>query len=61
MTGRRLISAAEAARRLGVDRSTVSRWCQDGKLPAIRTIGGHWRIRASLIRRLEEEGESNGV
>ena len=50
---KRLISAAEAARMLGVDRATVARWCQQGKLPAIRTPGGHWRIRAAKVRELE--------
>ena len=50
---KRLISAAEAARRLGVDRATVARWCQAGKVPAIRTPGGQWRIRASVVRELE--------
>jgi len=51
---KRLISAAEAARRLGVDRATVARWCAAGKLPAFRTPGGHWRIRAAVVRELED-------
>ena len=44
--GKRLITAAEAGRRLGVDKATAARWCQTGKLPAFRTLGGHWRVRA---------------
>lgn len=49
MTGPRLISAAEAARRMGVNKSTVARWIAAGKVPAYRTPGGHWRIRATDI------------
>jgi excisionase family DNA binding protein len=43
---KRLITAADAARRLGVNKSTASRWCQMGRLPAFKTPGGHWRVRA---------------
>lgn len=50
MTGKRFISAAEAARRLDVDKSTVARWCVAGKVPgAYRTVGGHWRIPAAWV------------
>jgi len=58
--GKHLIPAAEAARRLGVDKGTVARWCQSGKLPALRTIGGHWRIRASLIDHMVREAGKPG-
>ena len=54
MTGKRLISAAEAARQLGVDKATVARWCQQGKIPAVRTLGGHWRIRATVVHGMME-------
>ena len=46
MTGHRLISAAEAARRMDVNKSTMTRWIAAGKVPAFRTPGGHWRVRA---------------
>jgi len=46
MTDRRLISAAEAARRVGVHKGTMTRWIATGKVPAFRTPGGHWRVRA---------------
>lgn len=53
---KRLIPAAEAARRLGVNKSTVSRWCEAGKLPAFRTAGGHWRIRAVDVAKMMAPG-----
>lgn len=48
-----LLPAGTAAKRLGVCRKTVTRWCASGVFPgAIRTEGGHWRIpRADLERR----------
>lgn len=49
VTGKQLISAAEAARRVGVDNSTFIRWIVSGKVPAFRTPGGHWRIRATWV------------
>jgi len=49
MTGPQLITAAEAARRLGVQTSTVTRWIAAGKVPAQRTIGGQWSIRATWV------------
>jgi len=52
MPEKRLISAAEAARRLGVDKSTTTRWIAAGKLPAFRTPGGHWRVRAVDVEAL---------
>jgi len=56
MTGPRLISAAEAARRLGVNKSTMTRWIAAGKVPAFRTPGGHWRINASWFDKLYGRG-----
>lgn len=49
---KRLISAAEAARRMGVNKSTMTRWIAAGKVPAIRTPGGQWRVRAIDVDRL---------
>ncbi len=49
------MSAAAAARELEVNRSTVTRWIAAGKLPASRTPGGHWRVRAADVRRLKAE------
>jgi excisionase family DNA binding protein len=50
--GKRRLTAAECARRLGVHKSTVTRWIASGKLPAYRTAGGHHRVRPSDLEKL---------
>ena len=56
-----LLSVSAAAELLGVHVVTVRRWTDDGKLPEVRTPGGHRRIpRAAIDRLLGEEGESRG-
>lgn len=35
---------SEIAAQLGVTARTVRNWCRSGRLQAIRTPGGHWRI-----------------
>jgi excisionase family DNA binding protein len=47
-----LVSAGEAARRLGVSPATVQRWVDNGILHAERTPGGHRRIYVTELRRL---------
>jgi len=48
MTGPQHLTAAAAARRLGVNKSTMSRWIATGKVPAVRQ-GGRWRVRATWV------------
>jgi len=50
--GKRRLTAAECARRLGVHKSTVTRWIANGKLPAYQTAGGHHRVRPSDLGKL---------
>jgi excisionase family DNA binding protein len=38
-----LLTVAEAAAYLRVSRATLWRWCQDGRVPALK-IGREWRI-----------------
>ncbi|OLT22927.1 hypothetical protein BJF78_32685 [Pseudonocardia sp. CNS-139] len=46
-----LVSTSEAARALGVNQSTLSRWAKDGRVrPAQRTIGGHMRWDIADLR-----------
>lgn len=54
MAVERPLRIAEVAEVFGVDRKTVSRWARSGKLPAVRTPGGHWRILPAGLRALIE-------
>jgi len=40
-----LITAKEAAKRLGVDRITIYRWLKSGKLKSYRLAGWSFRIK----------------
>jgi len=51
---------SEVAAILHVNPKTVARWAKDGRLPHIRTLGGHRRyLRGpieALVRQLTEPG-----
>jgi excisionase family DNA binding protein len=40
-------TTSEAATAFNVTPRTIRRWCETGRLSAIRTRGGHWLIAAS--------------
>jgi len=62
MTRAAEVSAAEAGRRLGIDKATATRWLQSGKMHGTRTAGGHWRVSAIEIERLlSESREMSGA
>jgi excisionase family DNA binding protein len=42
----------EVAALLHVSPKTISRWAKDGKLPFLRTLGGHRRYPEHAIREL---------
>lgn len=48
MTGPQTITAAEAARRLGVNKSTMTRRIAAGEVPAVR-FGHRWRVRVTWV------------
>ena len=49
------LRAAEVADLLHVSPKTVSRWAKEGKLPFLKTLGGHRRYPAAEIRQLANE------
>ena len=48
------LRTAEVAALLHVSPKTVARWAKEGKLPYVRTLGGHRRYPDSEIRALVE-------
>ena len=49
------LRTAEVADLLSVSPKTVSRWANEGKLPFLKTLGGHRRYPEAEIRDLAEE------
>jgi excisionase family DNA binding protein len=49
------LRTAEVADVLHVSPKTVSRWAKEGRLPFLRTLGGHRRYPEARIRELAEE------
>jgi excisionase family DNA binding protein len=48
-----LLTVAEAAAYLRVSRATLWRWCQEGRVPALK-IGHEWRVVSPALQRLVE-------
>ncbi|MBX2811747.1 MAG: helix-turn-helix domain-containing protein [Myxococcales bacterium] len=57
-TGGRLLTTREAAEILGVGPTTVKRWSDEGKLPALKTAGGHRRYRETDVLTMRHRGDS---
>jgi excisionase family DNA binding protein len=49
------LRTAEVADLLYVSPKTVSRWAKEGKLPFMKTLGGHRRYPEAKIRELVDE------
>ena len=47
-----LITVKEAAEVLGVSTKTIRRWESDGKIKAVRTVGGHRRFDITTLLRI---------
>ena len=54
-SGKRLLTRAEVAEIFHVSPSTITRWAEEGKLPAIKTLGGHRRYRAEVVQKLADQ------
>jgi excisionase family DNA binding protein len=52
---RSYLRPAEVADILHVSPKTVARWAKEGKLPFLKTLGGHRRFPAAQIRQLADE------
>ena len=50
----RLLRPGEVCRRLGISYSTLSRWVREGRIRAVRTAGGVFRVPESVVRRIAE-------
>jgi excisionase family DNA binding protein len=50
-----LLTPREVAALFSVTPKTVTRWAEAGKLPAIRTLGGHRRFPARAVLRVRAE------
>lgn len=48
---------AEVASMFRVDPKTVTRWAKAGKVPHIRTLGGHTRFRYGTMKELLNGGK----
>ncbi len=46
---RKLLTPREVAVLFRVDPKTVTRWAKEGKLPCVRTLGGHRRYPADAV------------
>jgi excisionase family DNA binding protein len=52
MDERQYLSRSEVAKMFQVSPSTITRWADEGKLPCIKTLGGHRRYEVKTIRKL---------
>lgn len=48
------LRTAEVAYLLHVSPKTITRWASEGKLPSVRTLGGHRRFPGKPIRELAQ-------
>jgi excisionase family DNA binding protein len=59
-TRTRYLSLNQAARELGVHPRTLAAWIADGRFPAFRTPGGHYRIAETDLALALEPVRSGG-
>jgi excisionase family DNA binding protein len=54
-TDDRLLTRSEVAEIFQVAPSTITRWAEAGKLPSVKTLGGHRRYQAKIVMQLVHE------
>ena len=52
-----LLRTGKACQLLGISYITINRWIHSGRLPAIRTLGGEYRIRRGDIETVLLHGQ----
>lgn len=52
-----LLTPGEVALLMRVDPKTVTRWAAAGRVSSVRTLGGHRRFTAAVVRQLLKEHE----
>ncbi|MGC8910267.1 MAG: helix-turn-helix domain-containing protein, partial [Fervidicoccaceae archaeon] len=53
----RLLRPKEVCKLLGVSYTTLRRWIKEGRVKAVQTIGGKYRIPESEVRRILSRAE----
>jgi excisionase family DNA binding protein len=51
------VSPKQVARAIGVSESTLKRWCDQGLIPTVRTMGGHRRLLVSAVIRFLQKSQ----
>jgi excisionase family DNA binding protein len=51
----RYLNAKQAAQRLAVSPKTITRWAKQGRLPHLRTLGGHRRYDPEMVEQLRRQ------
>lgn len=56
-----LLTPGEVAAMFRVTPKTVTRWAEAGKLPVVRTLGGHRRFPAAAVREVRASLEAGSA
>jgi excisionase family DNA binding protein len=56
-----LLTPGEVAAMFRVTPKTVTRWAEAGKLPVVRTLGGHRRFPAAAVREVRASREAGTI
>ena len=55
-TGEALLGAEEVAEYFGVTKTTIYRWCKEGRVPCLK-VGKFWRMRRGALEHLPKKPE----
>ena len=60
LAGKELLEVDDVVRYLGVEPTTVWRWCREGELPCVK-VGRYWRIRRGAMEDFLRRGERSST